>query len=281
MSDTDASTRVAEQVLASRRYRDVEPGLVRRFAADEVRRRATESDAVKHVKRRLHQAVGAYRRSERSKVETEPLSAVRAAWRGELEDGGFRAACRELLAGHASTRERLPYIEAYYAGIWAAAGGPPSSILDLGCGLGPLALPWMKLPRATTIHAIDVDNAQLDTVEAFLTLVDQPHRIAAMDLATTVPVERADMALLLKLVPLLDRQDPAAAGRLVGGLNVRHAVITFPSASLGGRGKGMERTYRGRMNELVQQLGRRVVAVGEASVPNELVFVLELTSLDG
>ena len=85
------------------------------------------------------------------------------------------------------------------------------------------------------------------------------------------------MALLLKLVTTLDRQDPAAAARLIRALRVKHAVVTFPRRSLGGRGKGMERTYRARLDRLVADAGR-VTAVTEASVPGELVFVL---SLDG
>ncbi len=68
---------------------------------------------------------------------------------------------------------------------------------------------------------------------------------------------------------------PDAAARLLRAVRVRHAVVSFPARSLGGRGKGMERTYRERLDRLVVDAGR-VEAVAEASVPNELVFVLTL-----
>jgi hypothetical protein len=42
----------------------------------------------------------------------------------------------------------------------------------------------------------------------------------------------------------------------------------------------MERTYRDRLERLVAEAGR-VQAVAEASVPNELVFVLTLDPPDG
>ncbi|MGH2357528.1 MAG: 16S rRNA methyltransferase, partial [Candidatus Limnocylindria bacterium] len=80
--------------------------------------------------------------------------------------------------------------------------------------------------------------------------------------------------LLLKLVPTLDRQEPNAAARLLAALRVRHAVVSFPRRSLGGRAKGMERTYRSRLEALAAEVGARGVA--EASVPSELVFLLEL-----
>jgi len=80
------------------------------------------------------------------------------------------------------------------------------------------------------------------------------------------------VVLLLKLVPLLDRQEPSAAARLLGALDARHVVISFPTSSLGGRRRGMEATYRRRLDELVAAL--EIGGVREASVPNELVFVV-------
>ena len=56
-------------------------------------------------------------------------------------------------------------------------------------------------------------------------------------------------------------------------------MVSFPLRSLGGRGKGMERTYRGRIETLVSDLGERVTAVAEASVLHELVYVLTLAPL--
>jgi len=158
----------------------------------------------------------------------------------------------------------------------AALAVAPRRVLDLGCGLNPLTLPWMGLAADATYLASDVDRRPLATVVAFLELVGQPHTVEARDLVETHPAQDADVGLLLKLVTTLDRQDPDASTRLLGALRVRHAVVSFPKHSLGGRGKGMERTYRDRLDRLAADAGR-VSAVAEASVPNELVFVLTLT----
>jgi 16S rRNA (guanine(1405)-N(7))-methyltransferase len=99
------------------------------------------------------------------------------------------------------------------------------------------------------------------------------------DLVADPPADEADVALLLKLVTTLDRQDPGAVVRLLRAIRAGHAVVSFPARSLGGRGKGMERTYRDRLERLVDEAGR-VRAVVEASVPNELVFVLTLDPID-
>jgi 16S rRNA (guanine(1405)-N(7))-methyltransferase len=260
---------IVDRVLRSARYRDVDRGLLDRLAAEELPKSRNADDAVKRVKRRLHQAVGAYRGAGAA----DPLATVRAAWAGDSEDAAFRAACVDVMRSHASTAERLPYLERFYPPIWELTGGPPRKLVDLGCGLGPLALPWMGLPPGATYHACEVDRRSLEVAGQFLELVGQPHELHARDLvADGAPPIRSDVALLLKLVPVLDRQDPSAAARLLGMLDARHAVITFPTSSLGGRRRGMEATYRRLLDELVADLA--IGEVREASVPNELVFVL-------
>jgi 16S rRNA (guanine(1405)-N(7))-methyltransferase len=270
---------VVAAVGRSRRYRDVEPALVARVAAEELGRSRSLADAVKRTKRRLHQAVGAFR----PPVTRVPagLDALRAAWHGRLDGPALRDACAAQLGAHASTRERVPHLAELYAGAWEACGGAPSSILDLGCGIGPLALPWMGLQPGARYLAVDADRAALALVDAFLSMVGQPHAVSAWDLAGEAPLPggmpAVDVAILLKLVPTLDRQDPAAAGRLLAALRASNAVVSFPARTLGGRARGMERTYRARLEGLlaeVEGLGAPVRAVTEASVPGELVLVL-------
>jgi 16S rRNA (guanine(1405)-N(7))-methyltransferase len=257
---------IVERVRRSSRYRGVDPTLVARLAAEELPKARNADDAVKRVKRRLHQAVGAFRTP----------SAPTAAWPAG-DRSALRQACLAAMARHASTRERLPHLDTFYPGIWEHTG-VPGRVLDLGCGLNPLALPWMGIGPAT-YHAVDVDAGTLEAVRGFLTAVYQPHRVEARDLVTGPPDDAADVALLLKLVTTLDRQDPGAATRLVTGIHAGHAVVSFAARSLGGRG-GRERTYRQRLDRLADDVGR-VRAIAEASVPNELVFVLALDPVDG
>ena len=263
------SAEIVQRVLRSPRYRDVDRSLLVCLADEELPRARNTDDAVKRVKRRLHQAVGAFRGAARA-------DEIAAAWSGDLAAPALRAACADALRSHASTRERLDSLEAFYAGIWSVTG-LPGSVLDLGCGLNPLALPWMGIGRDASYFASDVDRRPLAAVAAFLQLVGQPNRVEVRNLVESPPSDDADVALLLKLVTTLDRQDPAAAAHLIRALRVKAAVVSFPKHSLGGRGKGMERTYRARLDRLAADAGR-VSAITEASVPGELVFVL---SLDG
>jgi 16S rRNA (guanine(1405)-N(7))-methyltransferase len=258
---------IVDRVRRSARYRAVDPALVARLAAEELPKARNADEAVKRVKRRLHQAVGAFR--------THPPRAIADRW--PVDDvTALRAACAAAMRAHASTRERLAHLDRFHDAIWQHTGRP-RRILDLGCGLHPLSLPWMDVDDATYL-AIDADAGTLATVRGFLEAVGLPHAALAGDLVADPPAETADVAFLLKLVTTLDRQDPGAATRLLRRLQAHHAIVSFAARSLGGRG-GRERTYRERLDQLVSESGR-VHAVAEASIPNELVFVLALKPLD-
>jgi 16S rRNA (guanine(1405)-N(7))-methyltransferase len=271
---SDTLGEVMARVAASRRYRHVAPAMLRRLAVEEQARGGKPDEVAHRVRRRLHQAVGAFAGQGRA---DRGLDVLRAAWRGDPGDPSFREACAGALRAHASTRERVPHLDSFYAAIWEVTGPPRTAVIDLGCGMGPLALPWMQLADGVRYHACDVDGAALETVAAFLQLVGRPGEVEARDLVSDVAgLPAGDVALLLKLVPTLDRQDAGAAARLLRAVEAEHAVVSFPARSLGGRGKGMDRAYRLRLDRLLEEVGR-VTGVREASVPNELVFVLELS----
>ena len=74
------SDEVISRVRRSTRYRDVDPALLARLAAEELPRARNPDDAAKRVKRRLHQAVGAFRGAPEARL----LATLRAAWAGDL-----------------------------------------------------------------------------------------------------------------------------------------------------------------------------------------------------
>src|SRR5688500_7585732 len=153
---------IVARVRQSSRYRDVDPALLARLVNEELPRARNSEDAVKRVKRRLHQAIGAFRGERRA----DALGPIRAAWNGDMAEPAFRAECAEVLRTHASARERLAHLDALYSGIWDRTG-VPARVLDIGCGLNPLALPWMGIGEASYL-ATDVDKRPLETVRGFL-----------------------------------------------------------------------------------------------------------------
>jgi 16S rRNA (guanine(1405)-N(7))-methyltransferase len=183
----------------------------------------------------------------------------------------MREACRRLLALHASTRERLPILDRFYATIWTHTGGVPRSLLDVACGLNPLTLPWMGLPGGTAYTAYDIDVERVDFLRRCLPLLGTAAQVRLQDVLCDPPRERADVALLLKSSTCLERQREGVTLALLDVLDAAYVVVTFPVQSLGRRDKGMRRHYR---DWFADALSARQWPVAELILDSELVFVV-------
>ena len=259
---------VVSAIASSKKYGTVCPDTIRRIAAREV---AAEPHAgvkalVKATKRGLHQICGAFEQAPDYEAAYQQLeTAYRGGAKSEIE-----AACRRALALHSSTRERLPILDRFYARIFQATGRP-GSILDLGCGLNPVALPWMGLAPGCHYIASDVDAAGIQFVNRYLQLAGFEPLARWQDILAHPPADPADLALLLKVSSTLERQEKGVTARLITGLDARWVVVSFAVKSLGGREKGMPAHYRRQFQAMAKGQPWRVE---ELAFETELVFVV-------
>jgi 16S rRNA (guanine(1405)-N(7))-methyltransferase len=266
----DDRLRAIEAALAkSRRYAAIAPATVRRIAGKALL--ATQGDvpeAVKRTKRGLHEIYGAYLPASAPNYDAL-LRKLRAAVAAGDEQA-VRDALGSAMAVHASTRERLPYLGAFYREVFSRVPAP-TTIRDLACGFNPLAVPWMQLPPAVTYLASDIDTRQVEFVDQALTALGVPHRAEVLDLIDQPVTEPADLTLLLKTVPCMERQQPGAGWGLLDSVNSPTIVLTFPTKSLGQRSKGMYQTYSAAFDSHVDS---RAWKVERVEIPNELIYVL-------
>ncbi|NLV73186.1 MAG: 16S rRNA methyltransferase [Chloroflexi bacterium] len=261
---------VAARILNSYKYRGVLPELVCRVAEREWAKTPNLKQAEGSARRKLHQVAGAY----------WTYAPRYTAWLAQLEharDAGpdaLRAACREILAGHASTRERLAQLEPLYAETLADLA-PIHSVLDLACGLNPLAAPWMPLAPEARYTAVDIYPALADFMGQALPLLGYRGEGIAADVLSGVPGEPVELVLLMKALPCLMQLDQAASSALLTSLNAPHILVTYPAASLGGRDVGMLANYSTQLERLAEgqpwQLKRWVFG-------NELVYRIDRQS---
>ena len=262
----EAVRAVTADVLASRRYRSLAPEFVERVVRGVMGHTRRPADAVKETKRRLHQACGAYVQTLDPERVIESLEAAAAGGPEAL-----RHEAQRIMESHASTRERLSVLDRYYAEIFERTG-PPSSVLDLACGFAPLALPWMRLPLGARYDVCDVDARFVAIARACLRVFGVDGRAELRDVLGAPPAKHADVALLLKAVPVLEQQRAGSAGTLLDALDARYVVVSYPTRSLGGAGKGMVSHYRSAMDRL---MSGRPWTMSELLFPLELVFVIE------
>jgi 16S rRNA (guanine(1405)-N(7))-methyltransferase len=243
---TQVAAQVAATVLASAKYRNIDPTLIEALVARELATGARPKDAAKAVKSKLHQVAGAY--------QVEPLQGE--AWLAEVHEcvqqgADLRPLCRAQMARHASTRERLPILDEFYGAIFA--GLPPvRSVLDLACGLNPLALPWMALPAGATYWACDIYADQVDLLNSWFAQIGQRGEAFLCDLVSGHPTRQADVVLLLKAIPCLQQVDREIGRRLLDTIDTPTLIVSYPAQSLGGRKHGMPEQYAAQFARLVE-----------------------------
>ncbi|MCB0115513.1 MAG: hypothetical protein R2873_09260 [Caldilineaceae bacterium] len=258
---------VIDAVLDSRKYDALSPDFVRAIAATEARKGRSLKETVKATKNQLHQSAAAYH-TGRMDYERWLVDLTAAYTSASLDDR--RQALRALLARHRSTAERLAILDQFYAAIFAHLP-PIHSLLDVACGLNPLAHAWMPLAPDARYFACDIFADQVDFLNRFFGLAGIAGQVEVRDVIQDPPSQRVDLALILKTIPCLEQIDRQAGQRLLDAVDARHLVVTFPVRSLGGRAKGMATQYAAHFHSLIN--GRGWVC-RQLDFADELVFVV-------
>jgi 16S rRNA (guanine(1405)-N(7))-methyltransferase len=256
-----------EAIQASAKYRYIDVEFIRAVGAVELEKRRTLKEALKATKNKLHQVGAAYQDN------TLHYARWLEALRGTSQAGDpaqLHATCEEIMSHHASTRERLPFLPCFYSAILADIA-PVRSVLDIACGLNPLAIPWMPLAQDARYYACDIYQDMTDFLHICFPLLNVDGEATVCDVIQHCPTREVDVAFVLKTIPVLEQVDKNAGRRLLQSINADHIVVSFPAASLGGRRKGMETNYEAHFNELV---AGQPWSIQRFSYTTELVFVI-------
>ena len=266
----DLESLVAE-VTKGPKYALIDPHLVRQIAVEEAKRQPKIALAVKSTRTRLHQLVGAYYDKPSTYAQLKEL--LKALPDNSVES--LKSFAYQAMPLHASTAERLPFLAEFYK-VSLQKLGPINSVLDLGCGLNPLAVPFLPLAEGFSYQATDVLIPSLDFLNAYFVKVGIKGKAGLLDLSTQIPTQEVELAILLKLIPLLDQIDKSIAPKLLRELKAKTILLSFPLKSLGGHGKGMLATYQKRFEVLSTGMNAEV---DEYRFPNELVYLIRKGSL--
>lgn len=164
--------------------------------------------------------------------------------RALLENGKVE----ELLKTNRSTAERLSFYPELRKKI---VDLQVSSILDLGCGLNPLALAaplWVY-------YAADINRIDLALVQHFFQKQHIQGKTFVCDLRAieTAHLPRADLCLLLKVFDVLEKRGHTLAEKIIQAAPCRFLLISFSTKTLSG--KPMRHPQRGWIERLLHRLG--------------------------
>lgn len=263
--------RMAKNIAASRKYRQVAPELILQLANAELSKNGTATDAEERVRRKLHQ-VGAAFLTGNPKYDQWLGRISAAANVGDLDQ--LKLACLGAMQRHVSSSERVLVLDRFYSDVL-----PPTdklhSIIDLACGLSPLAISWMNLRPGTVFSAYDIYSDMVAFLNDFFGITEAVTGVKGcakvLDLSQAVPQQHADLAFMLKIIPTLDQIRPGQGAWLLQQINAEHVVVSYPAKSIGGRDKGMRVNYETQFSAITATQKWRIA---KYEFPSELVFLV-------
>ena len=253
-----------EKLLQSKKYKSVCPDTIRRIWDECSEKYKKLKDVDSATREALHGITGTFLTS----AEAAECAWAMQSWHaGGHTDGQLE----NMLNKHASTRERLPLedMDALYARIFNTTGNP-DHILDLACGINPLYLG----ARGIKTTGVDISGEAVALINAFGETYGAPVKALCADLLCDggLPREHYDLALLFKVLPLLERQRRGAAAAVLRSIDARFIVASFPTRTLGGRNVGMAAHYSEWMEgHLPEGLG----IADRFEMRNELFYILK------
>ena len=266
MPDSDLLQSLVDEVRSSAKYAMLSRELVEQIAREELKNQGNPAKALKSTRTRLHRLAGAFL-SQRTDY---------AKWLDLLKEQPsystpeHQETLKRIMLLHASTQERMPFLERVYTDLFALFP-KPESILDLACGLNPLAIPWMPIANDIPYLACDIVLPMLNFLKQYFAIFRPKTTITACNISNTLPEGDFDLVMLLKTMPLIAQMDKNAPARFLNTLRFKHLILSYPLKSLGKHQKGMEKTYRAQFETLIAY---KPYNVQEYSLPNELFFII-------
>ena len=273
----DQLDRVLKSLQETRKYRFVSPSLVQAIASDELAKGRTLKETIKETKSKLHQSAAVYIRQNLD--YDHALQRLReAVSTNQSEDGACahenrhsaRPLLRRFMAAHTSTFERLPCLDRFYQEIFGRLP-PICSVLDIACGLHPLARPWMPLPPDRPYFAFDIFADQIDFLNRYFRVMGYEGEAVQCNVLEEMHAPAADLAFLLKTLPSLEQIEAGAGRRLLHAIDAPLLVVSFPNHSLAGRKKGMAQHYAAFFDDITAGSGWQVESL---TYPSEEVYIV-------
>ncbi len=173
-----------------------------------------------------------------------------------------------LLRTHTSTAERIefyPKLNALLKNLKI------KSILDLGCGLNPIAL----ASKGVKYYASDINKEELSLIEVFFKKNKIPGKVFICDLRKddSFSLPKADICLLFKVLDIIEKKSHKLAENIILKSPCKYLLISFATKKLSG--KPMNFPERRWLELLINRLG---YSYKTFSSNNEIFYLIDKSS---
>ena len=238
---------------------------VRDLIQQELPRHKQVKQAVQAVRKKLHNIVAPYLGDPDYLQSAIMLTKLHQNGDNEL----VKNFCRDILAQHASTKERLSILDEFYPRLFEVTG-LPESILDLACGLHPFGLPWMNLPATTTYFAYDLHLPRIKFINTFFELQQRSPNGIYQDILVHPPQQTAHVAFFFKEAHRFEQRQRGCNRDFWLALQVKFLLVSLPITSLSGK-HDLTDQQRRLVYETIKGFNWEVT---EIQFKNELVFCI-------
>jgi 16S rRNA (guanine(1405)-N(7))-methyltransferase len=256
---------VIDGILTSRKYRDIQ--IPRETVADlletSLNRYSKNDKAIQSVREKLHNIIAPYLETldyEASLQKLKKFDPINGKTR-------LRDFSHEILSQHHSTRERLPYIKTFFQFLFSRIE-QPATVLDLACGLNPIALSYVDIPKGLTYFAYDLHQQRVNFINTFFKTISISAKAVWQDIIVNPPTRSASAAFFFKEAHRIEKREKGATWKLLTSLNVPFIYLSLPTRSLNGY-----YDLRPRMNALVNKICEGIGVIEHSEeFPAEIVY---------
>ena len=139
----------------------------------------------------------------------------------------------KILMTHRSTRERLNYYGEIFEKIFSITG-KPKHILDIGCGLNPLALVFASL-KDVKYTAVELTEEDCSFLNKYFKIMNIDGTAIEMNLLVEHAFPRADVCFVFKLLDSLEALKRNISKEIISSIDAKFIVISFPTKTLSGK----------------------------------------------
>lgn len=170
-----------------------------------------------------------------------------------------------LLKTHSSTKERLDEYEKIKTLI---INLNVHSILDIGCGLNPLAIAG----KNTEYYALDIKEDEIKIVNRFFKENNIKGRAFFYDIRKIERKElpKVDLCLIFKLFDVIEKNNHKIAEKIVQNIRCKYILISFPTKTLSGA--PMNHPQRGWIERMLPRLH---FSFSSFKTKNEIFYLVE------
>ena len=250
----------SEKIKKSKKYKNLPLDFISEKVkeyANKKKLKELEDVALKEIKSLLHKMHGSFR-----------ITKSKLSKHIKLRD------YKQALKSNRSTQERLEEYEQIYQKIFEITG-KPKSILDLGCGINPLSIPFMKLNLNLLEYvAYDINESEILVLNEFFKLENIHGKAEVLDLSKIESINAlpsADACFMFKLVDILESKGHKYAEEAIQILIKKcdYVVVSFATHTLGGN--KMKYAERGWIERMLSRVGLKFE---KFEMSNEIFYII-------